>query len=642
MSSPNTSSTAFLTPDEEEAAQALLLLAAGQVQGPSPITTQGTITDPQNPAATRTPSGAPDIEPPIDMTAQPPAAPPTDEQSDSSEEDSGHAKPGKKRTRPKKGDTHPRKRPFGGRSSTIREPGQLDANHFSDVEYRGQMIHTLRRRVQDFAIMDRFQLEAILLRTHWNLDDAEAGFHREAQQARSRHLASEAGRDPLQVDEDALWGSATVHESHRRAVNLVFRRLGAHLPTYAGTPLSFLTIAEVLRDNAWVVNDALRDFHERSLNPNRQRLQAIHERRLRLHTSTRYNQDRRLQVFLEITGTDDHVSARRMLRDHDYDLAVVLNTWMETGLPTIEQPTTAADRRNTHDFIKQHDDNDDLSMGRAVIPGPVTSITAEDDAEARIEYDHHDKSSRKGWPVRHDPIPAHAGMPNPTKFIAEGIRMGKAIKRPDGTFSYGEGKYSRYTMEGVKEAGTGRKGKDGREIGGKVKPFDWSDPSDVSLLNKHYRQPYRRLEPAGSRHRIAARYLPEELRWIEARLEEHMQRNQARGADGTNAGEGQPTSLDMQSLTADFNTAFEGRTDLSGGNQPRPNRLESGISSLIHRTKKWCDKYGLKYFPAHKAKPAPGSKLPPITDSESGDASADEEQTSVTRRTFETIEVPDK
>ncbi len=75
--------------------------------------------------------------------------------------------------------------------------------------------------------------------------------------------------------------------------------------------------------------------------------------------------------------------------------------------------------------------------------------------------------------MRHDPIPAHAGMPKPTKFIAEGIRMGKATKRQDGTFSYGEGKYSRYVMEGVKEAGTGRKGKDGREVGGRIKTFDW-------------------------------------------------------------------------------------------------------------------------------------------------------------------------
>ena len=499
-------------------------------------------------------------------------------------------------------------------------------NLFNDIEYRRQIIHALLQRINQHAITDRFQLEAILYRTHWDLDRAEIEFRGLAQQARDRHVTATPGRDALQMDDDALLGSSSIHESHRRAVNMVFRRLGAHLPSFTGTPLSFLRIAEVLRRNAWVVNEAIRHINQQAVNPGLEEQVALAERRLRLHTTTRYNEDRRVQVLLEITGTDDDVSARAMLERHGYDLAVVVDSWMERGLPVALPTRQLANSRTYQAPTRDHNKSDDLSLGGVARVGPVSGTTSADLAEANTEYNHLDKTSRKGWPIRYDPVPAHVGMPNPTKFFAEAIRMGKATKTGDGTYAYGQGKYTRYEMEGVREEGTGRKGKDGREVGGKMNPFDWFNPSDVSLLNKHYRQPFRRLEPAAARNQVNQRYTPEELAWVEARLEENMRENQAANPQYGDPHVQRPVPIDFDRLTARFNAEFERRTDLTIDGQPRPRRMASGLSSMVHRTKQWCNKYALKYFPAHKPKPPPGSvsKAEEENEIDSGGAPSDE------------------
>ena len=498
----------------------------------------------------------------------------------------------------------------------VRTAERMNRQLRGDSNYRAGMIHALRRRLLDYALPGSIYLETVLIDNDWSLDDAESDLLRDL--SKSTRIQSPSLQGVMTIDRQAtdaafLFGAGwSIPESHRRATDLVYRYLSR-----SGLRPTAAVVTEALRSADWMVDTAVEQACALLTHGTMRPEFELSERRLRIDTRTQYNRDRRIARFLQISGTNDLASVTALLENHNYDYSQAVEFWLKNGLPYVEPQPIATETMSRRERLRAryHDGTQSWWDSDRPLSGPVTNITNDDLQDAMMDYP---RTTRAGWPIRFTGRQAMPGIEDPSQFIIEGIRKatGRSTRAKAGQHDLNlPGELKAYEFGGVNEAGTGRKGKDNRQIQATQVPFDWDNSSHVSQLNKFRRQTFRRLEDDSFKQRIPVRYVPKELTWLEGQIRDQVNEVNRRRDSARARGHPQPstryTRIDLKSLTERFNKEFANRTDVEGSiGRPRPSRNTTGIKGLISHQESWCNEFGFKYSRPHPMKPEPGSVQP--------------------------------
>lgn len=467
----------------------------------------------------------------------------------------------------------------------------LNSNSRRASRFQDALVHTLRQRL-DRAVMSNEVFRHYLRSNNWNLELAEASLNDDFAVAQVRDGFALEGRSLDQVDADYVQGAGSTQESHRRSIDVLYRRLNVGRTGNARHVIIALELGLLLNRNNWVVESAMAEFSSQQLNLAAQLAAVTEMRALRTATSTQLNQDKRLATFLELTGTAFIASATEILRRHGYDLGLAVDAWMRSSMIALETHTghsSSADApaRLSSELGNRWPNDRPISVA-------LTNIKPEELMDANKDYVTGSAEARSGFLIRYDQQPARRSMPNPKKLQIESIRGGK---------------YRLLKHAGITVPGTGKIGKTGREVGRNHRQMDWENPADITELNKWFSQPRRRVDKK-LRRKQPAGYLPLEHDWIHQYFRQKYDDVLLENPDYQKKGGRWPIPIDTKQLAQDFNTQFAGRKDIPGqpSDEPRPIRNASGISVYTKRQPTWCKEFGLKYTPAHKERTAGGSK----------------------------------
>ena len=468
------------------------------------------------------------------------------------------------------------------RRGAIPPAAEINTNGRRARMFQDSFHHVLRQRLGQ-ALFSDILTRRLLRQNNWDLDRAEEAVRAEFDAAKSRDEVALPNRNQIEIDMDYIHGAGSIHESHRRAIDLFYRRVNFGR---ASDPhiITALDIGLLLNSNSWIVEHALREFLYRQVNLPAQASATTETRTLRIPTTTMLNMDLRLATFMDITGVDDAPSARELLISHVYDVGMAVDKWMEAGMPNV-QPSQHETRqafyhrpRNSHNDTTNHWPAD---RPRSLA---IQDVSQSDAIEASREYVKGSAEAQRGFLIRYDSEPARRDMPDPTKLRIESIRSGK---------------YTQLVYAGVTIPGTGQVGK-GREKGRKHRPIDWTESEDMVEINKWYAQPRRRLHGTSDRT-IHAGYLSVEREWLYEHYRKLNAQSLSRKPGGRESG-GRSLLIDPKELAQAFNAAFEGRRDVPGAkdDEPRPERTAAAISAFSKRQEDWSKEFGWKYSPAHR------------------------------------------
>ena len=467
----------------------------------------------------------------------------------------------------------------------------LNSNSRRASRVQDALIHTLRQRL-DCAVMSNEIFRRYLRSNSWDLDLAEASLISDFAVAQVRDGFALERRNSDQVDADYVHGAGSTQESHRRSIDVLYRRLNVGRARDDRHVITALELGLLLNGSSWVIESAMAELSSRQLDPAAQ-LSAVTETRvLRTPTNTQLNRDRRLATFLELTGTAFVASATEVLRSHDYDLGLVVDSWMRSTInpsdADIGHPCPPnAQARLSSELGSRWPDERPISIA-------LSNLSSDEVIEANREYMTGSAEARSGFLIRYDEQPARRSMPNPRKFHIESIRGGK---------------YRLLKHAGITVPGTGTIGKNGREVGREHRDMDWESPADITELNKWFSQPRRRVDK-GLRRKQPASYLPLEHDWIHQYFRQKYDDVLLEDPDYRKNGGRWPIPIDSKQLTEELNKQFAERKDIPGApaDEPRPLRKASGILVYAKRQPAWCAEFGLKHTPAHKERTADTSR----------------------------------
>lgn len=458
---------------------------------------------------------------------------------------------------------------------------ELDIDNERARRFQSQLIHVLRQRISQ-AIIDETFLRDHLRSDAWNLDLAETSVRDELAVAQVRHNFGLEGRDESRQNSDFVLGAGTLHESHRRAIDLVYRRINLGRSGDARYVVTALEISLLLNATGWNVERALSEYIDRQHNPTAQVAAATEMRQLRIATTTQYNIDRRLAMFMMIAGVDDAISAQHLLQHYQNDLGLTIDEWMRSGMPTI-QPTNADRKKATyHQPTLRHQENTNHWPADRPIALPMNDITPAEEAEVERQYG--TQGSNNGFTIRYDLVPGRRFMANPNKTKVESIINGT---------------YKQVHFTSVTIPGTGKAARGGKEKDRKKEPLDWNNDEHVTELNKWYTQHRRRIAKAIQRQQPAT-YLPAEREWLYSYYRKLYDDVLAANQEYRKQGGPSPIQFDKKKLEIEFNSAFEGKEIAGSKGVPRPKRKFASLSIYSGRQKDWCEEFGFRYNPAHK------------------------------------------
>lgn len=226
------------------------------------------------------------------------------------------------------------------------------------IQYRvDHLIHAFRMRLGRIGGVTRDDLETWLGEQDWDLDVAIDYFNQYiALTARHAHESNQPGRTLLERQKDDILAGASYsrHGNHRRTISVLYEMLQLKYPNDpsidSSDRMTAMRIANLLRETFFDYEEAILMHKERRLNVAQMAEVDRAERRLCMRgpggaEPIQVHKDTRVQIFLEVAGTDDWVAARNFLSSGAivWNLGVALERWMQSGLPNT--PATAAEIR---------------------------------------------------------------------------------------------------------------------------------------------------------------------------------------------------------------------------------------------------------------------------------------------------------
>lgn len=446
-------------------------------------------------------------------------------------------------------------------------PPGTDPNEFQ-IQIR---VTGLRLRIGHVAGIYDVTLRRILRDQRYDMDLAFAQWGGERGGARQRHLTNAPGRAQLHRDRDYLLAADTLHDNHRRAIDVLYQKLNGgavHNPLRQIVPLR---AAILLRESGWDVEQAIRDQVALETDAAETTRRARYERQLRMASPNACHQDRRLALLLNVLGTDDMPSARALLTSHAWDTALAIEDWMRGGLATV--PATATERARVSYQAPRllHPETANYWPVTRPSAGPLTGVDAADQQDALEDYGHGAYVGRTGWMVDYCTAPANVGVRVPEYMRQEAVRRG--------------GRFAVYTFETVTASGTSARYNNPRAVA-----FDWNNPVHISTLNKWVVQPAYRTEGI-TRKPAQLSYHDQEQAWlIQWHLAEYERDFENNGVftDST-----KKFPFDVTKLHREFNQAFVGLVLPGTTSGPRVARSRAALDTQRHRMPELCELFNL-------------------------------------------------
>ena len=444
----------------------------------------------------------------------------------------------------------------------------------------GSLVHAFRMRLGRIGGFTTSDIEEWLRAQDWELDVAiEAFLKVTVPLARTAHETSQPGRSLLQQQRDNMLAGAAYsrHGNHRRTISILYEMIQVRFP---GDVVTVLRLANLLRETSFDYEESMNVHEQRRGNVAEIAEIERAERRLCMtgpggEQPTQVHKDTRVQVFLEVAGTDDWISVRDFLSSAAFawNIGRALDEWMQTGLPTTP-PTLAEFRRARYRApLLPHTERDNLWPA----PRPLFRMTTPDAEDITNSTENYGTGPYAGEVSRYvnlDLEKAVVGINRPDLLEQFSINQGRGTVIP-------------ILADGILE-------------GDSMVPINFSNKSHITALNKAYLQNPRRSAGVMKRQG-GVHYTHGECDWIYCWHEDRVMQYLAQNP-GFILPAGQTwkdvVDFDVEELTEDFNHEFQGRVT-AGSSAPRPQRESVSLEVKRSRIQILCTDFGFNYNPAH-------------------------------------------
>jgi hypothetical protein len=440
------------------------------------------------------------------------------------------------------------------------------------------IIHAFRMRLGRIGGVTTNDFDKWLADQDWEVDLAIDIFLQiTVPAARKADEDNEPGRSPLQQQKDHMLAGAAYsrHGNHRRTISVLYEMFQALFP---GDVITVMRIANLLRETIFDYEEAIMIHEQRRGNAAELAEIERAERRLCMPgpgggEPTQVHKDNRVQVFLEVAGTDDWVSARNFLSSaaNAWNLGLAMDRWMQSGFRTTRPTPTESRRLRYRAPQLSHLEQDNLWPP----PRPLFQMTTADATDIVDSTEDYGTGSYVGENSRYinlDPYRAVVGINRPDLLEQFHINRGKGTVIP-------------MLAAGIPE-------------GNSMVPMSFLNSRHITILNKTYLQNPSRSGGI-SKRQAGIRYTHGECDWMYSWHEDRVMAYQAQNpgfvlpADQTWK---DVVDFDADELTEDLNSEFQGRVTI-GSPAPRPERERSSVDLRRKRIQILCTDFGFDFSP---------------------------------------------